>query len=65
MTIVDKIKLTLKSLGGVASLSEIYKTFKLINKDNLSIPQPSIRARIYEHCETLDAYRGKDIFGSI
>ena len=65
MTIVDRIKLTLESLGGVASLSEIYKAFKLINKDNPSIPQPSIRARIYEHCKTLDAYRGKDIFGSI
>lgn len=65
MTIVEKLKLTLEMLGGVASLNDIYKVFKKIDKNSTQIPKSSIRARIYENCKTLDAYNGEDLFRSI
>ena len=65
MTIVEKLKLSLEMLGGVATLNDIYKVFKKIDKDSIKTPQSSIRARIYENCKTLDAYNGEDLFRSI
>ena len=65
MTIVEKLKLSLEMLGGVATLTDIYKVFKKIDKDSIKTPQSSIRARIYENCKTLDAYNGEDLFRSI
>jgi len=65
MTIVEKLKLSLEMLGGVATLNNIYKVFKKIDKDSIKTPQSSIRARIYENCKTLDAYNGEDLFRSI
>ena len=46
MTIVEKLKLSLEMLGGVATLNDIYKVFKKIDKDSIKTPQSSIRARI-------------------
>ena len=65
MTIVEKIKVSLEMLGGVASLKDIYLVFKQINKDGSKVPQSSIRGRIYENCKTLDRYKGEDLFGSV
>tara|TARA_Y100000591_G_C21772421_1_gene666289 strand:- start:69 stop:1211 length:1143 start_codon:yes stop_codon:yes gene_type:complete len=65
MTIVEKLQASLEMLGGVASLEDIYSVFNQINKNDPKIPQPSIRARIYENCKTLDAYKGEDLFGSV
>ena len=65
MTIVEKLKLSLEMLGGVATLNNIYKVFKKIDKDSIKTPQSSIRARIYENFKTLDAYNGEDLFRSI
>ncbi len=65
MTIVEKLELSFKMLGGVATLNDIYKVFKMVDKDSIKTPQPSIRARIYENCKTLDAYNGEDLFRSI
>ena len=58
---VDQIENSLEMLGGVASLKEIYIVANKFEKT----PEPSIRARIYENCKILDAYKGKDLFGSI
>ena len=65
MTIVEKLKLSLEMLGGVANLNDIYTVFKKVDKDSIKTPQSSIRARIYENCKTLDAYNGEDLFRSI
>ena len=65
MTIVEKLQASLEMLGGVASLEDIYSVFNQINKSDPKIPQPSIRARIYENCKTLDAYKGENLFGSV
>ena len=35
MTIVEKLKLSLEMLGGVATLTDIYKVFKKIDKDSI------------------------------
>ena len=65
MTIVKKIEIALETLGGVASLNDIYKAFKMIDFNTNNIPNSSIRARIYENCKVLDAYKGNDLFGSV
>ena len=39
MTIVEKLKLSLEMLGGVATLNDIYKVFKKIDKDSIKTPQ--------------------------
>ena len=65
MTIVEKLKISLEMLGGVANLNDIYTVFKKVDKDSIKTPQSSIRARIYENCKTLDAYNGEDLFRSI
>ena len=39
MTIVEKLKLSLEMLGGVANLKDIYKVFKKIDKDSIKNPQ--------------------------
>ena len=65
MTIVEKIKVSLEMLGGVSSLKDIYSVFTQVNIEESAVPQPSIRARIYENCKTLDAYKGEDLFGSV
>jgi len=65
MTIVEKLKLSLKMLGGVGSLNDIYKVYKKIDQQSTLTPKSSIRARIYENCTTLDAFNGEDLFRSI
>ena len=65
MTIVEKLKLSLKMLGGVGSLNDIYKVYKKIDQQSALTPKSSIRARIYENCTTLDAFNGEDLFRSI
>ena len=52
MTIVEKLKLSLKMLGGVGSLNDIYKVYKKIDQQSALTPKSSIRARIYENCTT-------------
>ena len=56
MTIIEKLKLSLEMLGGVAKLNDIYKVFKKIDKDSTKNSTKIIRNHIYYNCKTLDRF---------
>ena len=67
MTILDRVIISLKSLGGVAKLKDIYSIYKKISKpEEISKTfDRSIQARIEENSESSDAFKGKDIFRTL
>ena len=63
MRVIDLIVQSLDNLGGEAELGALYEE---VNKHR-EIPQPSIRARLYEHASECDAYKknNPDLFVSL
>ena len=53
MRVIDLIAKSIDKLGGEAELEDIYVE---VNKYR-DTPQPSIRARLYEHASECDAYK--------
>jgi hypothetical protein len=67
MTILDRVTISLKSLGGVAKLKDIYSIYKKISKpEEISKTfDRSIQARIEENSQSSDAFKGEDIFRTL
>jgi hypothetical protein len=67
MTILDRVIISLKSLGGVAKLKDIYSIYKKISKpEEISKTfDRSIQARIEENSQSSDAFKGEDIFRTL
>ena len=67
MTIVERVVKSFESLGGVASLKNIYPVYKQIS-DPSEISKTfdrSVQARIEENSKDSDAFKGDDIFRSL
>jgi hypothetical protein len=67
MTILDRVIISLESLGGVAKLKDIYFAYKKIStpKEISKTFDSSVQARIEENSQSSDAFKGKDIFRTL
>ena len=66
-TILERVELALKSLGGVGKLKDIYKAYEKISKKNeiSKTYTSSVQARIEENSIETDSFKGKDLFGPL